>query len=261
MKPGEIITNKRLKDEYFQVDFYAPEICAKARPGHFVHVRIANLSHRILRRPFSICNCTDAGVLTVIYKRVGEGTAALAELPPGVCCDLMGPLGKPFPKPAADEFSVLIDGGYGAAATFMLTKESAMGGLLLLGARSESDLLLVNEYRAKGFEVRVSTDDGSMGHKGLVTDLLDMVIKENKGRKMRFYSCGPGPMLMAVAKMLNSHGLPGEISLDHLMCCGVGACFACVVKVKADNEDGWRYARSCSEGPVFRANELYLENC
>ncbi len=260
MKTGEIITNQLLKDEYYRVEFHAPEICRKARAGHFVHVRIPNLTHRILRRPFSICNCTDDGVLTVVYKKVGEGTAALAELAPGAVCELLGPLGNPFPCPAADEFPVLIDGGYGAAATFMLTRDSKNGGLLLLGARSENDLLLIDEYKAAGFEVRVSTNDGSVGHQGLVTELLNEAIKEFGHRKVRFYSCGPTPMLYAVAKILNAHNLPGFISLDHLMCCGVGACFACVVKVKDNNEDGWRYARSCKEGPVFLSAELYLEN-
>ncbi|MDD2403038.1 MAG: dihydroorotate dehydrogenase electron transfer subunit [Victivallaceae bacterium] len=259
MKTGEIISNKLIQGSYFQVDFYAPEICRAARPGHFVHVQIANLTHRILRRPFSICDCSSDGALRVLYKCVGEGTTALSKLQPGTVCDLMGPLGNPFLAPAADEYPILVNGGYGAAATFMLTKESSNGGLMLLGARSASDLLLVNEYEAAGFEVRVATNDGTAGHQGLVTDLLQQVIQQETTRKWRFYACGPEPMLMAVASILQKNHLSGEISLDHQMCCGVGACFACVVKVKADTPEGWRYARSCKEGPVFNSEQLYLE--
>jgi dihydroorotate dehydrogenase electron transfer subunit len=260
MKTGEIITNRLLQDEYYRVEFYAPEICRTARAGQFVHVRIPNLEHRILRRPFSICNCTEDGVLTVVYKVVGEGTRALAGLAPGMACELMGPLGNGFMPPKDGEYPVLVVGGYGSAATFMLSQNGGKGGLVLLGARSASDLLLVEEYRRNGFDVRVSTNDGSAGHKGLVTELLTEAIRENGDRPVRFYACGPTGMLYAVAKMLCARNLPGEISLDHLMCCGVGACFACVVKVKDNNADGWRYARSCNEGPVFRAAELYLED-
>lgn len=260
MKIGEIISNRILQEDYYRIEFHAPEICRTARAGQFVHVRIPNIGHRILRRPFSICDCTAEGVLTVVYKVVGEGTRALSGLPAGAVCELMGPLGNPYPAPRDGEYPVLIDGGYGSAATFMLSKNGGKGGLLLLGARTKNDLLLVGEYKANGFEVRVSTDDGSAGHHGLVTDLLNEAIRENANRPARYYACGPTPMLNAVAKILNTHNLPGEISLDHLMCCGVGACFACVVKVKDNNEDGWRYARSCKEGPVFRAAELYLED-
>ena len=259
MKQGEIIRNTLIQAGYFRVDFHAPEICQNALPGHFVHVRIPNLTHRILRRPFSICNCNSDGILSVLYKSVGEGTAALSELKPGVICELMGPLGNPFTFPQLDEYPVLVNGGYGAAATFMLTRQAPNGGLMLLGARSASDLLLVDEYRNAGFEVRVSTDDGSVGHKGLVTDLVRQVIAGKAERKLHFYACGPEPMLMALTRILEENHLSGEISLDHVMCCGVGACFACVVKVKADNEDGWRYARSCKEGPVFKSEHLYLE--
>ena len=259
MKQGEIIRNTLIQAGYYRVDFHAPEICQTARPGHFVHVRIPNLTHRILRRPFSICNCTPSGNLSVLYKTVGEGTAALSELKPGTVCELMGPLGNPFSFPKEDEYPVLVNGGYGAAATFMLTREAPNGGLMLLGARSATDLLLVKEYQEAGFEVRVSTDDGSAGHRGLVTDLVHQVIAKKTDRKLHFYACGPEPMLMALTRILVEKNLPGEISLDHVMCCGVGACFACVVKVKDDNADGWRYARSCKEGPVFKAEHLYLE--
>lgn len=260
MRQGTIINNVRLKDDYYKVDFFAPEICTSARPGSFVHVRISGCGDHILRRPFSICNVAESGELTVIYKVVGAGTEALSRLKSGDECDLLGPLGKPFSRPLDDEVPVLLGGGYGSAAMFMLTKESKTPGVALLGARNSKDILLSAEYRAFGFDVRISTDDGSAGLKGRVTDLLPGVLKDYAGRKLRFYACGPMPMLLALAGLLPDLGYPeSELSLDHLMCCGVGACFACVVKIKADNADGFRYARTCSEGPVFRADQVYLE--
>ncbi|MFA6716158.1 MAG: dihydroorotate dehydrogenase electron transfer subunit [Victivallaceae bacterium] len=258
MKTGEIVSNRVLQDEYYEVKFYVPEICRKTCAGQFVHVKIANLKDRILRRPFSISDVSEDGILTVVYKRVGKGTETLSTLPAGTVCDLLGPLGNPYSLPENDEFPVIIAGGYGSAATYLIAKNSPAKGILLLGARSKNDLILIDKFTAAGFDVRTSTDDGSQGHKGFVTELLDRVIDENKDKKIRFYACGPTPMLLALAKMFQDRGCnDAELSLDHLMCCGVGACFACVVKVKADNEDGWRYARTCKEGPVFNAGVVY----
>lgn len=258
MKIGEIVSNRVLQDLYYEVKFHVPEICKKTRAGQFVHVKIANLQDRILRRPFSIADVSEDGSLTVIYKIVGQGTEALALLTPGTVCDLMGPLGTPYSMPDKDEFPIIVAGGYGSAATYLIAKNSPAKGILLLGARSKDDLILTDKFADSGFEVRTSTNDGSEGHKGFVTELIPGVLEENKGKKIRFYACGPTPMLLALAKILQDSGYDdAELSLDHLMCCGVGACFACVVKVKADNEDGWRYARTCKEGPVFKAADVY----
>ncbi len=262
MQSGIILSNVNLSGDYYKVVFYAPEICPAAMPGNFVHVKIANMEEHILRRPFSICSASPAsGELEVIYKVVGAGTRVLSTLVPGTLCDLLGPLGRPYTLPARDEFPVAVAGGYGAAAMYMLTRHSPNGGVLLLGARTQDDILLEDAYRTAGFEVKIATDDGSLGYKGRVTELVPAVIAEHKGKKLRFYGCGPGPMLMALAKILNAAGYgDSEVSLDHLMCCGVGACFACVVKLRdPSNPDGFRYARTCSEGPVFKASDIYME--
>ncbi len=262
MKNGEIIENVNFQGDYCHVKFFVPEICRTARAGHFVHVRIDNGIERILRRPFSIHDVdTEKGVLSVVYKIVGGGTEKLAAMKPGECCDLMGPLGNPFSLPAADEIPVLAAGGYGAAALYLLTRDSAQKGVFLMGARSAGDIILSERYREAGFDVRLATNDGSLGHKGFVTELFDGVLSEYAGKKLRFYGCGPTPMLLAMADYLQKNSIPGEVSLDHVMCCGVGACFGCVIKVKDDNSgvpgQNWRYARTCSEGPVFDAKAVY----
>lgn len=259
MNTGEIVSNSEFQSGYRRIEFYVPEICKNTQPGQFVHVKIANLRDRILRRPFSICDISEDGRLTVIYKVVGGGTQVLSELPAGTVCDLMGPLGKSFSIDAATgAIPVIVAGGYGAAATYLLAKRLPVKGFLLLGARSKNDLILTSEFAETGFKVKVATQDGSRGHHGLVTELIAEVIAESGGKPLHFYGCGPMPMLIALAKILQKDKPgTGELSLDHLMCCGVGACFACVVKVKADNEEGWRYARTCKEGPVFNAQDIY----
>ena len=255
---GEIIENRRLKGDYFIVRFHAPEICEKARAGQFVHIRVNDHGDRILRRPFSIHNCEN-GALNVVYKIVGHGTKELSELAPGAVCDLMGPLGIPFSDPAPGVTPVLVAGGYGAAATYLLTRQAPQRGIFLLGARCEGDILLTDEYEKAGYTVRVATNDGSMGYRGFVTGLVGQLLEERPGEKFFFYGCGPHPMLMALAKLLQANGQPGELSIDHLMCCGVGACFACVVKIKADTPEGWTYARACADGPDFNLDSVYVE--
>ncbi|MBR7130670.1 MAG: dihydroorotate dehydrogenase electron transfer subunit [Lentisphaeria bacterium] len=254
-----IISNSRMHGDYFRAVFDAPEIAQKSNPGQFVHIRIDKRNDQMLRRPFSIHNAQD-GKLTIVYKVVGKGTQTLSTLSAGTVCDILGPCGKGFSDPAADVIPVAVCGGYGAAATYMLSRRSKNGGVLLLGARSEKDLLLTGEYAEAGFDVQIATDDGSAGIKGRVTDLFPELLKKYAGKKLFFYGCGPHPMLMALAKLLREKGLDGELSVDHIMCCGVGACFGCVVKVNDHAHPGeWMYARSCADGPVFKLADIYTE--
>ena len=166
--------NEALKSGYRRIVFDAPEIAAKARGGQFVHVRITPLRDRILRRPFSISNADPAsGELTVVYKVVGLGTAELARMRAGESCRILGPLGNAYTQPAADTFPILAAGGYGTAALYLTAKNAPRKGILLLGARTKDDLILVEDFEKLGFEVRIATNDGSAGHKGFVTELLD----------------------------------------------------------------------------------------
>ena len=256
----KILKNENLGESYMRVVFSAPEICQKVKPGQFVHVQIASLRDRILRRPFSICDINRKGELTVIYKTVGEGTAVLATLPPGTECSIMGPQGIPFTVPGKNEVPIIVAGGYGSAATYILAKSSPVPGKILMGARTSADLLLIDKFKKTGFEVLLATEDGSAGEKGYVTKLLEELVEKTPSEKLKFYGCGPHGMLMAMGRMLLQNGLDGELSLDHLMCCGIGACYACVVKVKDETRnDGWRYARTCKEGPVFNAKVIYYD--
>ena len=256
---AEIIANARIQGDYRRLVFSAPEMAERAAAGRFTHVRIDRRQDRILRRPFSIHDTDPArGTVTVVYKVVGRGTAALSALQAGDAVDAMGPLGRGFTPPEPGVIPVAVAGGYGAAAMYMLSRKSR--GVLLMGARSAADVILTERYRDAGYDVRVATNDGSVGTKGFVTELIEPLLNENPGRRFFFYGCGPHPMLMALAKLMKERGLAGELSLDQIMCCGVGACFGCVVKVNdPGSPDGWRYARSCKEGPVFPLADIYVE--
>ena len=248
-----ILRNLRLQGSYYRVDLRAEQIAPAVAPGQFVHVQLPAFEHHVLRRPFSVFDIEAAtGTLSIIYKTVGEGTAHLAGLGPGVCLDLLGPLGHGYSVPPPGRTPVVVAGGYGCAATYLFVRRSPLPCVVLLGGRTAEDLLLVDEFGALGADVRLATDDGSRGHRGVVTDLLEPALEQTPAPFV--VACGPNPMLTAVCRIVTRRGLDAEVSLDHAMCCGVGACFACVVRMKADNADGWEYVRTCKSGPVFPAS-------
>ena len=255
---SQVISNGELTAGYWRIVFHAPDIAAAAVPGQFVHVQIPGLKDRLLRRPFSISSVDKAkGTVTVVFKVVGLGTEELTKVAAGTEMPVLGPLGNGYAM-RDDKTPILVTGGYGSASTLFLAECSAKKGIVLMGARTEQDLILVEEYKALGFDVRVATNDGSCGHKGFVTELLDQALKDAPDAVI--YACGPKPMLYALGKLTLSTNVETQLSLDQHMCCGVGACFACVIKMNdPESPDGFRYARTCSEGPVFDATEVYYE--
>ncbi len=264
---AKVISNANLIGEYFQIEFSAESIAKSATPGQFVHIQIPFFAHRVLRRPFSIYNTNpEKGTVTVVYKTVGEGTEQLSQISAGTEISAIGPLGNGFSEPK-EKFPILVAGGYGCAATFMQAKLSPKKGIVIIGGRSEGDLLLLEEFAAVGYEVLISTNDGSKGTKGLVTDVMREVLDAAKAGNRDFaledieiYSCGPNPMLKAVGELAAEYDIDAELSVDEHMCCGVGACFTCVCKEKTDkNDDGWRYSRTCIEGPVYKASDVHWD--
>ena len=256
---GPILTNTNYREAYYQITFQAPRIAAAARAGQFIHLQIPQAEHLTLRRPFSIFNADpDAGTVSVIYKDIGAGTHAMSQLTPGIEANLLGPLGNGFPPPAEDEKILIVAGGYGCAATYMLAKYAlaTQTGVAMLGGRSAIDILVQEEFAATGFDVSISTNDGTLGHRGLVTELLQGELDKLGNQPAAIYACGPNPMLKAVGDICLARHLDAAVSLDMNMCCGVGSCFTCVVKIEADNEDGWEYIRTCKDGPVFMASTV-----
>ena len=236
----------------------SPKIAAELVPGQFVHVKVPTLEASALRRPFSVFDAED-GKVTVLYKTVGRGTSALNRVQVGETVQVLGPLGHGFPVKCDGE-ALLVGGGYGVAPLHFLAKKMAnAAGLpkpkLFVGGRTKDDLLALDRFEALGVEVKVATNDGSAGVKGLVTDPLDDELIELKhhGKKFELFACGPDGMLKAVAMRATGTGSKGWISMDRHMICGVGACYACIQKTVRGN------SRCCIEGPVFAASDLIWE--
>lgn len=251
-----IVSNERDTDQYFRLVVRAPEIAAQVQPGQFAHVRIPALKEALLRRPFSIYQAAN-DTFSVLYKTVGKGTEVLSRMRPGEMLGAIGPLGHGFTVPAPDgPTPLLVAGGYGMAAMYLLAQRSPRPGIVFVGGRRRVDILCENEFGALGWEVRATTEDGSHGEKGLVTQPLLAELRRGAGRR-KLFACGPTPMLRAVARIAEDFALPAELSMDEHMCCGVGVCLTCVIPVRSNG--GWEYQRTCTEGPVFDARQVVWE--
>lgn len=248
--------NEQLCGPYYLLEFDAPEISVQVQPGQFVHVRVPGLTEALLRRPFSVFKAAG-GAVSVMYKVVGRGTFAMSQLRPGTELSVIGPLGHGFSVPGAEgPRPLLVAGGYGMAALYLLAERSGTRGMVFLGGKSKGDIICEAEFRALGWEVYVTTEDGSYGQKGVVTELVLSEL-ESCGSNLKLFACGPMPMLAAVARLAERYNLPAEVSAERHMCCGVGACLTCVIPVKTST--GWEYQRVCTEGPVFDARQIMWE--
>ncbi len=232
----------------------APEIGPLVRPGQFVGLLVPRLSDAVLRRPFSVYKA-DVDSITILYKIVGKGTAAINRLSEGDQVDIIGPLGNGFPGNTEGTTPVLIGGGYGAAALQLQAAVLPRKGTVFFGGRSVDDILCVDEFKNLGWEVLIATEDGSAGSRGLVTDIFDQWLADRSDTGIEIFACGPEGMLRAFGDRAASGNYTAWLSMDRHMACGVGACLTCVIK-KTDPEKEWQWARCCKDGPVFDSREI-----
>jgi dihydroorotate dehydrogenase electron transfer subunit len=247
---GEVRSVRR-RGPYVALTLQAPAVAERCLPGQFVSVGVAAVA-TLLRRPFSIAAAEPAGGgVEVVFDVVGPGTAWLAERRPGEPLDLVGPLGRPFPAPPAGVGCVLVGGGYGAAPLLYLARALADGRrpvALVMGAASAARLLDPDAAeRALPGGVVLTTEDGSRGRSGRVTDVLDALLDDTEAGVL--YACGPMAMLAAVARRAHTRALRCHVAVEEAMACGVGVCMTCVVPVRGP--EGVRNRRACVDGPVF----------
>lgn len=244
----EVLGVKPLAPGCFEVDFSAPEVAGRARPGQFIHVLCGEGPggdglYRYLRRPFSLFRIDRrAGGVSVLFRVIGEGTRWLSGRKPGDLVSVIGPLGNGFPLPerAGGRRAsmlvrpVLVGGGLGIPPLLPLAQGLSQSGpkpTVLLGARTAGELFGEDEFRAAGCEVEAVTDDGSRGAASVVTAPLEEVLSRDRpaGERVTVYACGPKPMLKAVQAMAARYLVPAYISVEERMACGVGACLGCPV--------------------------------
>jgi len=257
---GEVIGQRRA-GEYHVLTLTAGGIPDLTRPGHFVALAVGGPeSSMLLRRAFSIYSVQGRGVyggtLEVVFAAHGKGTEWLSRLHRHDQVDIVGPLGRPFALPKEPVSCVLVAGGYGSAPMFSLADALRARGCrvdVVLGASTESKLFGVLDAKRIAATLTLTTEDGSVGEHGRVTDVLPAVLERTNADVV--YACGPMPMLRAVAKVAAEHGAYSQCAVEEAMACGIGVCMTCVLPVIGD--DGvTRMLRSCVDGPVFRGDRV-----
>jgi dihydroorotate dehydrogenase electron transfer subunit len=249
-----IEANRPVGEGLFLMEFLLPELADWAKPGQFVHVLINDQADPLLRRPISLFDIDPAaGVVRLLYKVVGRGTMLMSEKKPNDSVEIMGPLGQGFTI-RKNERVVLVGGGVGLAPLVYLARVLQRQGCqveLLHGVSNKSQLLPY--FNEPGIEYLAATMDGSEGFTGLVTDLLQERVDPKQCDYI--YTCGPEPMMAAVIQYARRWNIPGELSLEEKMACGVGACLGCARRLKPDDE---YLVKVCKDGPVFNMTAVEL---
>jgi dihydroorotate dehydrogenase electron transfer subunit len=304
-----VVFNQPLSSAYRHLGLAVPGFPAGFHAGQFVMVRPAAADAPFLPRAFSIYRLgagRHAPVVEILYKVLGKGTQCLARVEPGHEVDLLGPLGNHFAAPRDGEIAVLVAGGIGVPPIAAVAAECGMpsnaecgmrnaegktqepgGGRLqvFLGGRTSEDILCVKDFEQAGAEIRITTEDGSLGVRGLITDLLEPFLarlevpsaecqvpraesRDHPGPRtpdlgratsdlgpVTVYTCGPPGMLRAVASLAQRYSVPCQASVEATMACGFGACMGCAVEVQG-NGPGPSYRLVCKDGPVFDARDI-----
>jgi dihydroorotate dehydrogenase electron transfer subunit len=248
----EVTQNHSITPDYFALYLKCPESLPQIFPGQFAEVLVSNSTTTYLRRPFSIYEADyEKNELSLLIKKVGDGTSALSKLKAGDTLNLIYPLGNTFNMPEGEK-ALLIGGGVGIAPMFLLAKLLRKKGFkpdVLIGGRSVNDIVEPEKYKPFG-QVFITTDDGLAGEKGMVTQ--HSLFSGNVNEYSAIYACGPDPMMKAVARLAATLNIPCEISLENTMACGIGACLCCVVETVDGNKT------TCIDGPVFDTRKLKL---
>lgn len=247
-KKAEIIIQKEIAPDIYDMVLSFPEGAREAKPGQFIAM-YCNDGTKLLPRPISICGIDgEKGTLRVVYRIAGEGTKQFSLLKAGDTLEVMGPLGNGFTM--KEEKAIIIGGGIGIPPMLELARQLKAEKTVVLGYK---DQLFLKEEFDEVAEVKVATEDGSVGTKGTVLD----AIKEAEVTGAVLYACGPMPMLRALAEYAKEHQMEAQISLEERMACGVGACLGCICKTKEkDHHTNVNNSRICKDGPVFDAREV-----
>lgn len=267
---AEILANEKVGAGFYRMRLASAYLAKASKPGQFIEIRCSSGKDPLLRRPLGVHRIWSGG-LEILYEVVGKGTELLSERTAGGSLDIIGPLGNGFDTGLASATNILVAGGIGAAPLVALA-ESLSAGMktagqdnvnggktyAIIGARTASHVMCEKEFRALGCVVKVSTDDGSKGSKGLVTEPLSRLLNICKIetylpalRQVTIYACGPSGMLKAVSAAAIELGISCQVSLEDRMACGVGVCMGCPVRVKAGG-----YKMVCKDGPVFNAADI-----
>jgi dihydroorotate dehydrogenase electron transfer subunit len=259
---GEVLFNVKVAKDTYRLRFQEPEIAKAILPGQFVMVRPTGRTDPLLARPYALYETIDGldgkpQAIDIVYLVMGNGTRALSTLTKGDKVQIWGPLGNPFPamlQPQTVEHLMLVAGGIGQTPFLAVAKEflgqriygagretsSIKNISFVWGIRSKEYLAEIEDFERTGIDVRLASNDGSVGHPGYVTDVVEQAI-QSSNPPTAIFGCGPEPMLEKLCEVAAKHDVACWVSLETKMACGYGICFSCVCPVKDDSQSGWDY--------------------
>jgi dihydroorotate dehydrogenase electron transfer subunit len=273
---ARIVAHEQILANEYEMVCYAPPIARSAQPGQFLELLFGANYAPLVRRPFSLYRVDrGAGTCSILYRTRGTFTVGLAQKQVGDSLSMLGPLGKPFTwSSAPGTRHILIAGGVGAPPLYFLAREIRLdliergdadsSVIVINGARTKDLLVGLREFGDLDVELFITTDDGSHGQRGLTTELLTALLdagnESNTPPATQIYTCGPAPMLRAVAQVALARALPCQVSVETSMPCGIGTCQGCAIPIRDEAApDGCAYALACWDGPVFEACDLLWE--
>ena len=242
-----VFSQEQLASDVFSMWLEVGSIASEAKPGQFISV-YSNDDSKLLPRPISICEIDrENGRLRIVYRVVGYGTKEFSGCKAGDTLEIMGPLGNGYTL--KKDKAILVAGGIGVPPLFGAARQCGKNATVAVGFRNKDFVILEDDFRAAGCDLRIATDDGSYGHHGLVIDLIQDVHPD------KIFACGPKVMLRAVTEFAKAHNIPCEISLEERMACGIGACLGCAVELYDENGETYM-GHVCKDGPVFPAERV-----
>ena len=259
-----ILSEKQISPHAIIHEYISPEIAQIAKPGQFVQIRVTEEYIPLLPRPMSVLSTDKTkGSISVLFKVFGEATALLAEKKTGDTVGILGPLGNTF-KPEGYKNLIVIAGGVGLPPLFFLLKSldlSHYSVYCFLGFTNKKDMFLSEEMLNLGINVQITTDDGSYGIKGVVTEPVEKHIAAlGSIRDTCILACGPTPMLNAVQDIALTNTIPAQLSVETIMACGIGICQGCTIARRGESEKQSGYHLVCIDGPIFSEKEIKFEN-
>ncbi|MBI5701220.1 dihydroorotate dehydrogenase electron transfer subunit [Candidatus Saganbacteria bacterium] len=262
-----ILDHKQVAPLFFKLTLQSKYISSHAVPGQFVEVKVSEETNPLLRRPFSIHRIDPAKqIIDILYEIKGIGTKALKELKIGQVLNILGPLGNGFTINKEKKIAILGGGGMGVAPLLALADAlravpagrqvsyPALRTIVFIGARNAELVTCENDFKKLDAEVFITTDDGSSGRKGFVSDsLLDILAKELTASSLHqtaIYSCGPFPMLRSIAQIAHEKQIDCQVSMEAFMACGIGVCYGCAI----ETQNGYKMV--CKDGPIFNTKDI-----
>ncbi|NIP43502.1 MAG: dihydroorotate dehydrogenase electron transfer subunit [candidate division Zixibacteria bacterium] len=260
--PGvRVVEKKQLLPDLFHLKFEGASLASRALPANFVQIKVSRGLDPIFRRPMSI-HYAEGKTFEMVFRTVGKGTNILSQAEIDEEFDCLGPLGNSFKLPENGELAVMVAGGVGFPPLYFFSRHliekqqfPKENILFLFGMKTIAEKPMADDLLRLDIPLEISTDDGSFGFHGFVTDLFEArFAKKLRHEKIRIYSCGPNAMMKRLSQIAISFRLPCQLSLEGAMPCGVGTCLGCAVKMRGNND----YYRVCQDGPVFDADEVEL---